>query len=330
MRENYRNLLAMALEHRRLFVIGFLVVVVASFGLAPFLGSNFFPSVDSGQITLHVRPPVGTRIETASAMFADVEKKIRETIPPSELSSIVDNIGLPTSINTVYNNSGMIGYQDGDIFVSLTAKHHPDRGLREELRKTLPEAFPGATFSFLPADIISQILNFGTPRPARRADRRPQPAGRHGLRHRAAAPRQGHPRRRRRAHPAVDGQPAAQDRGRPLAHVPAWPDRAGRDQQRGHLPGRQLAGGADLLAEPEERRPPIPIVAQMPEYQVSTLSGLQNIRSPARRPACRCWAASARSAASRRAPWSPTTTSSPWSTSTPRPRAATSARWRPT
>ena len=165
-RENYRNLLAMALANRKIFVIGFLVVVVLSFGLEPFLGSNFFPAVDSGQITLHVRPPVGTRIEDASAMFGDIERAIRKTIPPREITSIVDNIGLPTSsINTIYNNSGLIGYQDGDIYVSLGADHHPTVDYVRKLRETLPVEFPGTVFSFLPADIISQILNFGTPAP---------------------------------------------------------------------------------------------------------------------------------------------------------------------
>jgi multidrug efflux pump subunit AcrB len=165
-REAYRNLLAMALAHRRVFVIGFLAAVVASFGLAPFLGENFFPSVDSGQISLHVRPPVGMRIEDASAMFGDIEKEIRRTIPPNELDSIIDNIGLPvSSINTVYNNSGLIGYQDGDIYVSLKEKHHPTADYVRRLRERLPAEFSGATFSFLPADIISQILNFGAPAP---------------------------------------------------------------------------------------------------------------------------------------------------------------------
>jgi CzcA family heavy metal efflux pump len=165
-RESYRNLLAMALAHRRVFVIGFLAAVVVSFGLVPFLGQNFFPAVDSGQITLHVRPPVGTRIEDASAMFGDIEQKIHETIPPTELSSIVDNIGLPvSSINTVYNNSGLIGYQDGDIFISLREHHRPTAGYVRMLRERLPAEFPGATFSFLPADIVSQILNFGAPAP---------------------------------------------------------------------------------------------------------------------------------------------------------------------
>jgi CzcA family heavy metal efflux pump len=165
-REGYRNLLAMALAHRRLFVISFLAAVIASFALVPFLGSNFFPSVDSGQITLHVRPPVGTRIEDASAMFGDIEREIRKVIPPDELASTVDNIGLPTSsINTVYNNSGLIGYQDGDIFISLNENHHPTADYVRALRQRLPAAFPGTTFSFPPADIISQILNFGSPAP---------------------------------------------------------------------------------------------------------------------------------------------------------------------
>jgi multidrug efflux pump subunit AcrB len=165
-REDYRNLLAMALAHRRVFTIAFLAVVIASFGLAPFLGANFFPSVDSGNITLHVRPPVGTRIETSSAIFGDIERQIRQTIPADEVASIVDNMGLPIStINMVYNSSGVIGYQDGDIYIALKPKHHPTADYVRTLRARLPAAFPGVTFSFLPADIISQILNFGSPAP---------------------------------------------------------------------------------------------------------------------------------------------------------------------
>jgi multidrug efflux pump subunit AcrB len=166
LREAYRNLLGMALAHRRVFIAGFLTVVIASFALVPLLGSNFFPSVDSGEIALHVRPQVGTRIEDASAMFGSIEQEIRRTILPRELSSIVDNIGLPvSSINTVYNNSGLIGYQDGDIYVSLNGNHHPTADYVRQLRERLPAAFPGTTFSFLPADIVSQILNFGSPAP---------------------------------------------------------------------------------------------------------------------------------------------------------------------
>ena len=165
-RENYRNLLALALARRKIFVPAFLAVALGSLGLVPFLGENFFPSVDSGQISMHVRPPIGMRIEDAATLFGRVEQQIRQVIPQSELNSIVDNIGLPTSsINMIYNNSGQIGYQDGDVFVSLKPGHHPTAGYVKQLRKVLPVAFPGTTFSFLPPDIISQILNFGSPAP---------------------------------------------------------------------------------------------------------------------------------------------------------------------
>jgi multidrug efflux pump subunit AcrB len=165
-RERYRDLLQTAMGARKAFVIGFLVVVVLSFGLAPFLGSNFFPSVDSGQMTIHVRAPVGTRLEDASLEFGQVESLIRRTIPAAEIGSVVDNIGIPnSSINMIYNNSGVIGSQDGDIFVSLKEKHGPTDRYVKQLREQLPRAFPGTTFSFLPADIVSQILNFGAPAP---------------------------------------------------------------------------------------------------------------------------------------------------------------------
>jgi multidrug efflux pump subunit AcrB len=165
-RAGYRNLLAMALAHRWPFVGGFLVCVAISFGLTPFLGANFFPSVDAGQIQLHVRPPIGTRIEDSSVLFGQVEQDIRRIIPASQLGSVVDNIGLPTSsINMIYNNSGLIGYQDGDIFVTLNAGHDPTAAYVRKLRKILPADFPGTSFSFLPADIVSQILNFGSPAP---------------------------------------------------------------------------------------------------------------------------------------------------------------------
>ncbi len=165
-REGYRNLLAMALSRRALFIAGFLGFVLLSFGLAPFLGSNFFPSIDSGEITLHVRAPVGTRLEDTAALFDHVEQSVRQTIPPQELSSIVDNIGLPVSgINRAYSNTGGIGPQDGDIYIGLNKQHRPTAGYVRALRERLPREFPGSTFSFLPADIISQILNFGAPAP---------------------------------------------------------------------------------------------------------------------------------------------------------------------
>jgi len=165
-REGYRGLLSLVLTRRRPFILGFLGFVLASFLLTPFLGSNFFPSVDSGAMTLHVRAPVGTRIEDTAALFDHVEQAIRQTVPPAELAGIVDNIGLPVSgINRAYLNTGGIGPMDGDIYITLAEKHHPTADYVRELRTRLPQLFPGSTFSFLPSDIISQILNFGSPAP---------------------------------------------------------------------------------------------------------------------------------------------------------------------
>jgi multidrug efflux pump subunit AcrB len=165
-REVYRDLLALALAHRTFFISGFMAFVLASFALAPFLGRNFFPDVDSGQILMHVRAPIGTRVEEAASRFAAIQKSIREILPPGEISTIVDNIGLPVSgINMTYNNTGTIGSQDGDIQIKLVQNHGSTARYVAELRRQLPERFPGFVFSFLPADIISQILNFGVPSP---------------------------------------------------------------------------------------------------------------------------------------------------------------------
>jgi multidrug efflux pump subunit AcrB len=165
-REGYRGVLATALQNRGRFVISFMIAVMASFALVPMLGSNFFPTVDAGEITLHVRAPVGTRLEDTAALFDHVERQIRQTIPPDQLETIVDNIGLPVSgINRAYSNTGGIGPQDGDIYITLNRRHDPTAGYVRKLRHDLPQAFPGSTFSFLPADMISQILNFGAPAP---------------------------------------------------------------------------------------------------------------------------------------------------------------------
>jgi CzcA family heavy metal efflux pump len=166
LRNGYGGLLERALGARKPFAIGFLAIVAVSFLLVPFLGRNFFPSVDAGQITLHVRAPVGSRIEDTSAKFDDIERRIRQVIPKDELVTMVDNIGLPVSgINTTYNNSGTIGPQDGDILITLGEGHRPTADYITRLREELPRAFPGTTFGFLPADITSQILNFGAPAP---------------------------------------------------------------------------------------------------------------------------------------------------------------------
>jgi multidrug efflux pump subunit AcrB len=165
-RETYRDLLDMALEHRRVFVMGFLGCVLVSLLLMPWLGENFFPSIDAGQIKLHVRAQTGTRIEETARLATEVEKTIRQIIPADELKSVVDNIGLPVSgINIAYSNSAPIGSADTDILISLNPDHQPSARYISQLRSRLPREFPGASFAFLPADIVSQILNFGLPAP---------------------------------------------------------------------------------------------------------------------------------------------------------------------
>ncbi|MHB1205679.1 MAG: efflux RND transporter permease subunit [Rhodospirillaceae bacterium] len=162
----YAGLLAQALAGRTRFIAGFLAFVAASLILTPFLGRNFFPSVDSGSIVMHVRGPIGTRIEETSAMFDLVERRIREIIPSPELLSIVDTIGIsPSGVNNSYAATGTIGSADGDIFIALKEGHRPTDSHIRRLREELPRDFPSATFSFLPADIVSQILNFGAPAP---------------------------------------------------------------------------------------------------------------------------------------------------------------------
>jgi multidrug efflux pump subunit AcrB len=166
LRAGYHDALALAIVHRRLFVLCFLGVVGLSFLLTPFLGRNFFPTVDGGQIMMHVRAPVGTRLEDTAEQFGRVEDVIREVIPPAETAAVVDNIGTYlSSINTIYNNTGTIGESDGDIQITLNQDHHPTADYVNRLRDELPQRFPGMTFSFLPADIVSQILNFGAPAP---------------------------------------------------------------------------------------------------------------------------------------------------------------------
>lgn len=165
-RGGYKELLTLAMSHRRRFVVGFMSLVLASFLLVPLLGRNFFPSVDSGQIMIHFRAQPGTRVEEAANLSARIQDVIREVIPPNELMLLVDNVGMPySSINMTYNNTGTIGTADGDIQVTLEKKHGPTADYVRRLREELPKRFPGTTFAFTPADIVSQILNFGSPAP---------------------------------------------------------------------------------------------------------------------------------------------------------------------
>ena len=165
-RAGYRSVLHLALLNRIKVITVFMGFILASFALVPYLGSNFFPDVDGGQILIHARVPIGTRVEETAARFAAIEKTILKVIPPEEITTLVDNIGLPPSwINLIYNNTGVIGTQDGDIQIALRKGHLPTADYVRELRKILPTEFPDTVFSFPPADIVSQILNFGAPAP---------------------------------------------------------------------------------------------------------------------------------------------------------------------
>jgi multidrug efflux pump subunit AcrB len=166
-RGGYRSLLAFLLDHRRAFLAIFFVACLASLTIiVPFLGQNFFPSVDAGSFTLHLRAPTGMRIEDTAFLCDKVENSIRGKIPATELSSIIDNIGLPYSgINLSYSNSAPVGASDADVLVTLTPKHHPTADYVQLLRMSLAKEFPGVMFAFLPSDIVTQILNFGLPAP---------------------------------------------------------------------------------------------------------------------------------------------------------------------
>jgi multidrug efflux pump subunit AcrB len=166
LRALYRDVLATLLVHRKVFVCGFLAFCAASLGLLPFLGRDFFPTVDAGALRLHVRAQTGTRIEETAKLIDEVERAIRKVIPTRELKGILDNIGLPVSgINLSYSDSGTTGPADGDIMISLNEGHRPTEQYIRELRLRLNQQFPGALFYFLPSDIVTQTINFGLPAP---------------------------------------------------------------------------------------------------------------------------------------------------------------------
>ena len=165
-RDSYQLFLATVLEHRAAFVTVFLGAALASLLIYPFLGRNFFPDVDAGQIKLHIRGQTGLRVEDTAALVDHIEAAMREVIPQDEIDSMVDNVGLPvSSINMTYANSGTFGSSDADILVALKPQHAPTADYLRQLRVRLPREFPSTVFGFLPADIVSQILNFGVPAP---------------------------------------------------------------------------------------------------------------------------------------------------------------------
>ena len=165
-RQSYQKLLGTIFDHRLLFAALFLAFCVCSWLLVPFLGQDFFPSVDAGTFRLHVRAHSGTRLEETAVLIDHVEESIRREIPAKELQGIIDNLGIPISgINLSYNDSGTAGPADADIMVSLNTGHRPTADYVRNLRLALNRDLPGVTFYFLPADIVSQTINFGLPAP---------------------------------------------------------------------------------------------------------------------------------------------------------------------
>jgi multidrug efflux pump subunit AcrB len=166
-RERYQRLLERALHHRRAFLVTFFAACLGSLALLiPWLGQDFFPTIDSGSFNLHMRAPTGMRIEETARLCDLVERFIRQQLPPGEVSNIIDNIGLPYSgINTSYSNTGTVGTSDADLLVTFAKNNHQTAKYIHDLRISLAKQFPGVTFSFLPSDMISQILNFGLPAP---------------------------------------------------------------------------------------------------------------------------------------------------------------------
>jgi CzcA family heavy metal efflux pump len=166
LRGGYQRTLEQLVAHRRIFIPVFLLPCLCAFLLVPWLGQDFFPNTDSGQFILHVRAPSGRRIEETARLCNEVESFIRRQIPASEVDNILDNIGLPYStVNTQHLTNGMFGAGDADVIVSLKENHRPTATYVRALRTKLPRVFPGTTFYFLPADITTQILNFGLPAP---------------------------------------------------------------------------------------------------------------------------------------------------------------------
>src|SRR6202011_927450 len=166
-RRGYEQLLETTLEHRGIFVLCFLVFCLLSLGLFFFLGEDFFPQVDAGLLRLHVRARPGLRVEETARLCDQIEGVLRQEIPHNQLQTILDNVGLPNSgINQSYSSNGTIGTSDAEILIALDPEHHPPTAdLTRRLREVLPRRFPGTEFFFQPADIVTQILNFGLPAP---------------------------------------------------------------------------------------------------------------------------------------------------------------------
>src|ERR1019366_6250604 len=166
LRDVYGRTLSRLLGRRRVFVGAFAAVCIASLGLVPLLGQDFFPAVDAGELRFHVRAPPGTRIEETARLFAQVEDHVRHVVPAAELDTVIQDIGIPVSgINLVLGDPSMISSADGEMLVALKPNHKPTEGYVRALRRDLSTSFPGTTFFFLPAGISGQVLRFGQSAP---------------------------------------------------------------------------------------------------------------------------------------------------------------------
>ena len=269
---------AARMARRPIFVIGFLAFVGASFALVPYLGRNFFPSVDAGQILMHVRAQVGTRIEESANQFAEVQKAIRKIIPPHEIETLVDNIGMPISgINLTYNNTGVIGPQDGDIQIKLKEGHRPTGDYVKMLREQLPQQFPGVSFSFLPADIVSQILNFGAPAPIDLQIRGANLAENFAYARQAARQDQAHSRRRRRrAFSSRRTVPRSTSTSTaPARNMSASPSATSPTAWWSISPARRQVAPTYYLNP--DNGVSYSVVMQTPQYQIDSLGALQTL-----------------------------------------------------
>ncbi len=276
-RRAYRCQLELALDRRRPFIIGFTTFVLVSFLLLPLLGRNFFPSVDAGQLLMHVRAPIGTRVEETANRLVGVENAVRSIIPPDELATLADNIGMPiSSINMTYNNTGLIGSQDSDVQIALKEGHRPTEEYVRRLREQLPHHFPGTTFSFLPADIVSQILNFGSPAPINLQVRGPDIAASFAYANQLLA--------KIRHVPGIADARIQQSRSQPAFRVEVDRTRA----QYAGVSERDVTNSLVVdLAGSSQVAPTFwlnpqngvsySIVMQTPQYQVDSLSGLRNL-----------------------------------------------------
>ena len=276
LRTAYFEALQHVMQHRGLFVCMFLGFALLSMLLYPALGRNFFPQIDSGQIRLHMRGPSGTRVEETALLADDVEEEIRRVIPAADIASVVDIVGLPNSgINLTYGTSGTIGTSDADILIRLEKDHRPTADYVRELRRRLPEAFPSINFAFLPADIVSQILNFGLPAPINLQIIGPSGENRALARQLLAELRHV---------PGLVDLRIQQENDKPEFRVSA--DR-GRAEQLG-LTQRDLAGNLLIALSGSFQTSPTywlnpangvqyPIVTRMPQNRVSSLDDLQNL-----------------------------------------------------